>query len=275
MDQYPYQTAFHRELKAIGRAQMTIDAYDATLCQLFNYLEDQRPIYAHDPSANNVTETDVRAYLNWLRDEQDITLATFNKVLSQLSRYFRFLFTHQLIDNYPTLTIHGKATKPNQHLSTKWLLKLDDILADDQLQLYTRAVLFLSSRGYTVAEFLQPGFGDVWRSLQPKNAVERDFMKTFAAYIAPIQQLQNCQDIFLKQRLNREHPWISNAGLFKYLKADEDYLGFKLAPKYLHQSYILYEIARHRDATPQELQTRLRLNPQSLLYYQRLLLQLK
>lgn len=146
MDQYPYQTAFHRELKAIGRAQMTIDAYDATLRQLFNYLEDQRPIYAHDPSANNVTETDVRAYLNWLRDEQDITLATFNKVLSQLSRYFRFLFTHQLIDNYPTLTIHGKATKPNQHLSTKWLLKLDDILADDQLQLYTRAVLFLSSR---------------------------------------------------------------------------------------------------------------------------------
>ena len=69
MDQYPYQTAFHRELKAIGRAQMTIDAYDATLRQLFNYLEDQRPIYAHDPSANNVTETDVRAYLNWLRDE--------------------------------------------------------------------------------------------------------------------------------------------------------------------------------------------------------------
>ena len=100
-------------------------------------------------------------------------------------------------------------------------------------------------------------------------------MKTFTAYIAPIQRLQNCQDIFLKQRLNREHPWISNAGLFKYLKADENYLGFKLAPKYLHQSYILYEIARHRDATPQELQTRLRLNPQSLLYYQRLLLQLK
>ena len=159
------------------------------------------------------------------------------------------LFTHQLIDNYPA-DDSWQATKPNQHLSTKWLLKLDDILADDQLQLYTRAVLFLSSRGYTVAEFLQPGFGDVWRSLQPKNAVERDFMKTFTAYIAPIQQLQNCQDIFLKQRLNREHPWISNAGLFKYLKADEDYLGFKLAPKYLHQSYILYEIAQHRDATP-------------------------
>ena len=50
MDQYPYQTAFHRELKTIGRAQMTIDAYDATLRQLFNYLEDQRPIYAHDPT---------------------------------------------------------------------------------------------------------------------------------------------------------------------------------------------------------------------------------
>ncbi|MDD6893809.1 MAG: phage integrase N-terminal SAM-like domain-containing protein, partial [Lactobacillus sp.] len=143
MDQYPYQAAFHRELKARGRAPMTIDAYDATLRQLFNYLEDQRPGYAHDPSAKNVTETDVRAYLNWLRDEQDITLATFNKVLSQLSRYFRFLFTHQLIDTYPTLTIHGKATKPNQHLSTKWLLKLDDILADDQIQYFTRAVLFL------------------------------------------------------------------------------------------------------------------------------------
>lgn len=275
MDQYPYQAAFHRELKARDRAPMTIDAYDATLRQLFNYLEDQRPGYAHDPSAKNVTETDVRAYLNWLRDEQDITLATFNKVLSQLSRYFRFLFTHQLIDTYPTLTIHGKATKPNQHLSTKWLLKLDDILADDQIQYFTRAVLFLSSRGYTVSEFLQPGFGDVWRSLQPKNEAEKRFMTAFDEYIAPIQQLQHCQDIFLKQRLNREHPWISNAGLFKYLKADEEYLGIRLAPKYLHQSYILYQLAQHRNATPQELQTMLRLNPQSLLYYQRLLLQIK
>lgn len=275
MDQYPYQAAFHRELKARGRAPMTIDAYDATLRQLFNYLEDQRPGYTHDPSAKNVTETDVRAYLNWLRDEQDITLATFNKVLSQLSRYFRFLFTHQLIDTYPTLTIHGKATKPNQHLSTKWLLKLDDILADDQIQYFTRAVLFLSSRGYTVSEFLQPGFGDVWRSLQPKNEAEKRFMTVFDEYIAPIQQLQHCQDIFLKQRLNREHPWISNAGLFKYLKADEEYLGIRLAPKYLHQSYILYQLAQHRNATPQELQTMLRLNPQSLLYYQRLLLQIK
>lgn len=275
MDQYPYQAAFHRELKARGRAPMTIDAYDATLRQLFNYLEDQRPGYAHDPSAKNVTETDVRAYLNWLRDEQDITLATFNKVLSQLSRYFRFLFTHQLIDTYPTLTIHGKATKPNQHLSTKWLLKLDDILADDQIQYFTRAVLFLSSRGYTVSEFLQPGFGDVWRSLQPKNEAEKRFMTAFDEYIASIQQLQHCQDIFLKQRLNREHPWISNAGLFKYLKADEEYLGIRLAPKYLHQSYILYQLAQHRNATPQELQTMLRLNPQSLLYYQRLLLQIK
>lgn len=275
MDQYPYQAAFHRELKARGRAPMTIDAYDATLRQLFNYLEDQRPGYAHDPNAKNVTETDVRAYLNWLRDEQDITLATFNKVLSQLSRYFRFLFTHQLIDTYPTLTIHGKATKPNQHLSTKWLLKLDDILADDQIQYFTRAVLFLSSRGYTVSEFLQPGFGDVWRSLQPKNEAEKRFMTAFDEYIAPIQQLQHCQDIFLKQRLNREHPWISNAGLFKYLKADEEYLGIRLAPKYLHQSYILYQLAQHRNATPQKLQTMLRLNPQSLLYYQRLLLQIK
>lgn len=275
MDQYPYQAAFHRELKAKGRAPMTIDAYDATLRQLFNYLEDQRPGYAHDPSVKNVTETDVRAYLNWLRDEQDITLATFNKVLSQLSRYFRFLFTHQLIDTYPTLTIHGKATKPNQHLSTKWLLKLDDILADEHIQYFTRAVLFLSSRGYTVSEFLQPGFGDVWRSLQPKNKAEKRFMTAFDEYIAPIQQLQHCQDIFLKQRLNREHPWISNAGLFKYLKADEEYLGIRLAPKYLHQSYILYQLAQHRNATPQELQTMLRLNPQSLLYYQRLMLQIK
>lgn len=275
MDQYPYQAAFHRELKAKGRAPMTIDAYDATLRQLFNYLEDQRPGYAHDPSVKNVTETDVRAYLNWLRDEQDITLATFNKVLSQLSRYFRFLFTHQLIDTYPTLTIHGKATKPNQHLSTKWLLKLDDILADEHIQYFTRAVLFLSSRGYTVSEFLQPGFGDVWRSLQPENEAEKRFMTAFDEYIAPIQQLQHCQDIFLKQRLNREHPWISNAGLFKYLKADEEYLGIRLAPKYLHQSYILYQLAQHRNATPQELQTMLRLNPQSLLYYQRLMLQIK
>lgn len=269
---YPYQTRFHQFLCQQKLAPLTIKTYDTTITNLFDYLLANRPEFAKHPVLANLTETDVRAYLSFLRTDRQITMTTFNKILSQLNRYFRYLFTHQLINSYPTLTLHGHAVTPNQQVSTKWLAKLPDILADEHVHYYTRLALLLSKCGFTVGEFLAPGFYQVWDKLTLSGPGEEEFRQAFNVFIHPQQDLQNSRDLFLKQRFAPVNPQLSNAALHKFLKKDEQYLGFSLAPKYLHQSYILLFLAHHRQLSDRDLEDALKLDPASLLYYQRLLL---
>lgn len=270
---YPYQKTFLHFLSNDQElAKLTVNTYDTTLTNFFNYLVANRPNFAQQPTLANLTETDVRAYLNMLQNDQHITLSTYNKILSHLNRYFRYLFTHQLISSYPTLTIHGQAVAPNQRITTKWLWNLPEILRDNHVQFYTRLTLLLSKHGYTVSEFLRPGFYRVFNQLKLTDQAEREFRQAFLTYIRPRQALQNSPDLFLKQRYQPEQPHLSNAGLHKYLRQDEDYLGIHLAPKYLHQSFILTQLKLHRDLSDTELANRLKLDPASLLYYKRLLL---
>lgn len=270
---YPYQKVFlHFLTEQQGLAKLTVKTYDITLTNFFNYLMANRPDFAHQPELANLTEGDVRAYLNMLQNEEKITLSTYNKILSQMNRYFRYLFTHQLITTYPTLTLHGKAVAPNQRVTTKWLYNLPTILADQNVHFYTRLTLLLTKHGYTVNEFLQPGFYRIYQQLPLANEAEQQFVQAFAGYHKPLQELQNSPDLFLKQRYQPDNPRLSNAALHKYLRQDEQYLGMRLAPKYLHQSYILAQLQKHRDLGDAELADRLKLDPASLLYYKRLLL---
>ena len=269
---YPYQQNFRRFLDQQDLSPLTIKTYDTSLTNLFNYLRANRLLFAQQPTLNNLTETDVRAYLNYLRDDKQITMTTYNKILSQLNRYFRYLFTHQLISDYPTLTLHGQAVAPNQRVASKWLAKLDQLLADEHLHYYTRLTLLLSKYGFTVGEFLQPGFYQVFGQLPLATPAEQRFRRQLLDYLAPRQRLQHSPDLFLKQRFNPTNPRLSNPALHKFLHQDEEYLGFSLAPKYLHQSYILLYLAEHRRDSDQQLEDALHLDPASLLYYQRLLI---
>lgn len=269
---YPYQREFQRFLRQKHLADLTVKTYDSSLTNLFNFLLANRPQFAAHPVLKNLSEADVRAYLDFLQTDKKITMTTYNKILSQLNRYFRYLFTHQLISTYPTLTLHGQAVAPNQRVSVKWLAKLDQILLDDHLHYYTRLVLLLSKHGYTVGEFLQPGFYQVWNQLDLTDQGEKDFRQAFNDYIAPRQKLQNSPDLFLKQRFRPQDPRLSNAALHKFLRKDEEYIGFSLAPKYLHQSYVLTYLKAHRQASDHELERVLKIDPASLLYYKRLLI---
>lgn len=269
---YPYQDRFRLFLTQQGLAPLTIKTYDATLTHFFNFLLRERPQFAADPRLKNLSEADTRAFLNALKEDEKITLSTYNKNLSHLNRYFRYLFTHQLISIYPTLTIHGKATSPNKRLTTKWIDKLPEILQDDHIHFYSRMTLFLSRKGFTVSEFLAPGFEQVWNKIVPASPEEQKFIADFNKFIKPLQDLQKSPQIFLKQRFSSDKPALSNAGLHKYLRRDEEYLDFSLAPKFLHQAYILYELNHHPELSDHQLMEKLRLDPQSLLYYQKQLI---
>ncbi len=261
--QYPYQQPFRSFLKAKQKSAITIDNYDAAVAQFFTFLVDQ----GRSSKLRDITENDVRAYLAALQDYQSITISTYNKLLSQLNSYFSYLLSHHITNNLPTLTIHGKAVTPVSGINTKWLFQLDTILADEHIHFYTRLTLLLCSRGFTVHEFLQPGFERIWNQLKMNSSAEKAFKQSFTGFITPLQEKQQSSQIFLKQRFDSLNPGLTNAGLHKYLRRDQDYLGFSCAPKYLHQAYVLHYLAAHRKETDQELERHLNLDPASLSYY--------
>lgn len=265
--QYPYQKQFRTFLHTQHKSAVTIENYDAAVAQFFAFMVDQ----GQSVKAAEITESDVRAYLAALQDNQSITIRTYNKLLSQLNAYFSYLLSHRITTSLPTLTIHRKAVSPISGVTTKWLAKLDEILADDNVHFYTRMTLLLCSHGYTVSEFLQPGFERIWHNLTLNSPAEQEFQKAFSAFIEPLQEKQQSRQIFLKKRFAPDHPGLTNAGLHKYLRRDQDYLGFSCAPKYLHQAYVLNYLANHRELTDQGLEERLNLDPASLTYYQQLL----
>ncbi|WP_283582783.1 phage integrase N-terminal SAM-like domain-containing protein [Limosilactobacillus difficilis] len=272
--QYPYQTSFELYLKSQQLSQATIITYSVTVAQLFKFLMANRP-QALQNGPRSVNTADVRAYFDYLEAERRITLASYNKTLAQVNRYFTYLFTHQLSTQLPTLLLHGQQIAAKPELNLTWLGKMDAILMDNHLHHYSRLTLLLLGHGYTVKEFLQPGFYRVYRSMKPTFAREKDFRRDFAKFIKPLQDKQNSADIFLKKRFSPSSPNLTNPALHKYLKSDEEYLGFAISPAKLHQSYICWRIQQLHDKTDQEIEDILQLDPQSLIYFKKLLLTLK
>lgn len=269
MADYPLQTAFQLFLKKTGLAPITIRNYDHTITQLFSFLVT---LHEDQVGADSVTSSDLRQYIDYLRAHHRLNDRTYNKLISQLNRYFTFCFTRGASQNLPTLELHGHA-QPNQvQEQTAWLNKLPLILNDEQVHPYTKMTLLLCAHGYTSQEFLQTRFVDVLKTIDFGKPAEKQFIKSFNKFIAPIQTRQHCQDIFLKQRYDATHPQLTAPALHKYLQRDARYLGFSVNPQTLHRSYVLAVMRDHQKWTGQQLMTHLRLDPASLLYYRRLLL---
>lgn len=270
MSHYPAELGFTTYLTHQGLSPATVASYGKTIQQLITFLAANRPRAVAD-ALNNVNTNDLRAYFSYLQDERHITINTYNKTLAQLNRYFTYLFENQLISNYPTLPLHGRAVKakPTVHPG-EWLSKLPRILADDQVSFYTRLTLLLLAHGFTVGEFLHPGFWKTWADVQPIIPGEQHFREAFAAFHQPLASRQQCPDLFLKQRINLQAPLLGNPALHKYLKADESYLCLKLNPAQLHQDYVLTNLSAMDGQSNNDIMAKLHLDPASLLYYQRL-----
>lgn len=266
---YPYQTEFESHLKQNGLASTTINQYHGDLRALFDYLMQNNTGFATAPKLTNIFEHDVQDYLSYRLTHHTINPNTYNKLLSHLNNYFKWAFGHHFMQELPTLTMHGKTLAKPTKVTIKWLDELGEIVEDGQLSFYTRLSLLLINQGFTAAEFLQPGFYKTFATLQWKP-FERQFIRAYQRFIAPLQAKQQSQDLFLKQRLDLEHPQLTLPALHKYLDADEERLGFSLSPRALHQAFIIVYLQRHRHDDNQTLAQALRLTPQSLRYYQEL-----
>lgn len=263
---YPLQVAFETHLQHHGIQTATIKNYATTLNQFFTFLENERQRGGID-ELGDITETDLRDFFN----HQSISQGTFNKKLSHLNQYFLFLVDHGTIQHFPTLSLHGQATSASKATPHDWLRYYPTVLQNDALSMYTRVTLLLLAHGFTISEIMTPGFYETFRELSLTNPLEKQFRQQFLTWIRPLQKLQGSQELFLKQRVNREKPILSLPALHKYLHVDQLTLPFALIPQQLHQAFVLHELKSHPEWSQQQLTTELRLSPTSLLYYQALL----
>ncbi|MCL0330496.1 phage integrase N-terminal SAM-like domain-containing protein [Apilactobacillus xinyiensis] len=266
---YPYQDGFEQYLSIQGLAAITIDEYTATLIDMFEYLSNFNLGYQENHKVSQLLDRDVEQYMQMLVNNRSIQNLTYNKILSHINIYFKFLFTHGFTNNLPTLTLKGKP-KPQKikGLSTKWLSALPEILTDEKVNPYTKLVLLLISKGFSVKEFLKPGFYKLMNKINFSEN-EKQFLKSFDDFIKPIQLKQNSNDIFLKQRYS-DNPILTLPGLHKYLNPSEKLLGIELNPSVLYQSYIINYMVQFGHNLPDDvLSQKLNLDPTSIIYYRK------
>ncbi|KID42592.1 site-specific integrase [Fructilactobacillus fructivorans] len=265
---YPYQDHFERYLRKKELSGITIREYSKTLSDLFNYLSNFNVGYQQDHRVSQIFDRDIEQYLDMIVSKRNNGNNTYNKILSQINVYFKFLFNDNLNTHLPTINIKSKDKNEHTSYITKWLYSLPVILEDNELHYYTRMTLLLISKGYQSSEFLLPGFYQELDHIK-FSSEERTFLSQFMTFITPLQIRHHTKDLFLKQRIAKDCH-ITSAGLHKYLKPDSEYLQMNLSPKYLYQSFVINYLSQHQKDNDKTLSRNLRMDPASLLYYQKL-----
>lgn len=267
--QIPYQDIFENML----RNQKTLEdkTINSILSDVDRFFEFTNNLHGKNHvKINDVDEIDVKAYLRFLIDDKQIKNSTYNKVLSHLNTYFKFIFSMKLSPNYPTLNIKGKGKHHSklQSVPTNWTKYLPEILLNSEISYYTRLTLLLLKNYYPIKDIIAPGFYRNLNSLQFTDA-EAKFLKEFRTFITPLQEKQKTNDLFIKQRQQDiSHPQLSLPALHKYLKKDQPLLDFDLSPKKLRQQVIIEYLTKNELASSEELIEFLHLeDKQSLRYY--------
>jgi hypothetical protein len=270
---YPYQDSFEIFLKNKTLSSVTIEEYNKTLADLFNYLSNFNVGYQKQHKVNNLFTRDIEDYLIMAQTNRHINNNTYNKILSHINGYFKFLFTHNLNPNLPTIEVSSLKSIQEHPINLEWITNLDSILQDNQIHFYSRMTLLLVSKGFKANEFLQPGFYNLLPTIN-FNSIEKNFLYQFNNFIHPIQIKQHSNDIFLKQRFSAD-PHITMAGLHKYLTPSEQHLNMSLSPSDLFQSYIINYMQKNPKLSNLELSSNLNLDLSSINYYQKLLARIR
>lgn len=268
---FPYEKQFRHYLT---NKRFLADSTQQDICsdveRLFTHLRGFNRVYQLNPSLSNITEADVRDYLNMLQVKRKIKNSTYNKTLTHLNVYFTFLFTNGLSTSLPTVAIKGLKKKTGQDVPLDWADSLQEYLEDSRLTLYTRMVLLCLARFYTVSEIVSPGFFRVLAT-DKFSGFEQDFVDRFMEGTSELRRRQNCEELFPKQRINLTEPCVTLPGIHKYLKKDQKYLDLRLVPQKLYQANVLNFIRKHQDMPDEKLCSVTHLEAGSLNYYRSML----
>lgn len=263
---FPYQKSFFKLLTQKGTDESTLVQYEKTLSDFFNYEQHFNETFARDQLLADFTENDIRSYLSMLATKRDYQITTVNKCLSNLRVYFGFLFEHRIITTLPTYAIKTK-TIPAKNLATNWPELLPTWLTNKDLHPYTRVYLLLIAKGFKNNEIFAPGFYKDFYKLD-FSPNEKIAVADLKQYNRPLQENYNSHELFLKTHARGVGYTLSLPALHRYLQTDSQRLGIPIRPVLLRKEYMLWYLAKHRNEAPEITMKRLRLDIDSLSYYQ-------
>lgn len=270
INNYPYQNSFENYLKNIQKTSpATIEQYTHTLTRLFKYLSNFNSSYQKHHKVNLLLNRDIEDYLNNLIQYNHLRNSTYNKMLSHINMYFKFLVKYGFSHELPTLFIKSKKNKSDFKANINWIQNIDEILKRKDIRQYTKMTLLLNSKGYSYKAFLQPGFYKEMKFINFSDT-EKAYLNEFKKFIYPLQLKQNSKDIFLKSRFCGNTATLNLPALHRYLKLDEKTLKMNLNPSKLHADYMVYFIHQYKNDTDFQLAEKLGIDFSSVNYYRKL-----
>lgn len=225
--------------------ELSQETYLKVVRDFFSFIETAGSGYQDVQTIDNVTEHEIRLYLNHLvRLREDggrgFSYNTRVRYLSVLRSYFEFLMKQRYITELPTLGLKlekVKETVDTQPVTFQWLSELPGILKKEHLSMETRFALLLLSKRVTIAQMTTSGF-----YLQLKTILftpeEQKFVDSYFQYIKEKQQQFTSSDLFFKEAMRKNKKGdtqflLSRTALNKILSREQAKIGFPVKPTQL------------------------------------------
>lgn len=198
------------------------------------------------------TNADIRDYLHYLSTERQLSPRTVNKYLTNLKRYFTFLYGYGLIDKYPLFDIKGITYNRNITVYINWLNSINNFIGSVSVD--TIRLLSAISLGYKPEELLNLSSSCI-------SKVNNNVLKTYLE--DHLIFAKSTSAFFLDKR---GHKMESLKSLYNHTKPDEEIIKMPLSPYKLRLGY-LYTFASNPRYTDSFLLSKLRCSPKRLAYY--------
>ena len=251
---YPYRDAFINWCQlSENLKEVSVIRTDISLSEFWDYLFSTRTV---DYKPSDVIEADIRSYLVWCQDTAHKRPRTINLILSNIKKYFTYLYNHKFIVQFPVVNLHGVEYDRTPFVVTDWMQYLDDFkesgLSDNTLKLLVYISLGMYSKNLGKVTV-----GEVAR--QDKNNVIADTFGDLG--------LESSAPFF---QTKTDKAYVSTNSFCKHLReANKDAVlpkYFSLNPSHLRRSYLLTKVA-NTDKNDLELMQELGIEYKSLVYY--------
>lgn len=269
MTKIPYITGFNAYLKTRHISERSHDEYLNSLHDFFDYLVEHNANFQIDQDVAKVHDVDILEYKHLLDQEQKLSPATINKILSNLNIYFKYLFTNRLTKDLPTLNVNSLSVPTQSDFPTDVFLNEQKYLNDINLKIYTRLLILVTSKGFNYQDALKDGFYRQFNTLS-FNDFEKTFLDEYHDFIAPLRQYWQNDNLFLSRNKAAKSAILTIPALYRDLKNDSQKTNLDLSAKKLYTTYILLLLSCDTPDQAQLEQIR-QMEPASLLYYRRLL----
>ena len=250
---FPYQDIFINYCNQQALNKKSVSQINSTITSFWSFYKEE--MSSNNPDIKKVTSYDISKYLQRIKCSKRFSASTFNRLLSYMRKYFRYLTAERYIDAYPLYSFKGKSINKTKTVIINWMRYIPTFLKYD-LKPETIKVLTLISLNYTPEELLLVSWHDIADKINNK-----DLHNFFVHHL-------NFEKTESPQILNgKKHNKIKSIETIMFqVRKDKKKLDIPLTLRQLRQSYIL-SIVSKKTLTDTDLLNILNINQKSLAYY--------